>query len=43
MKTLKDLRKSKGLTPDALSEKCGVSTKTLLQYEHAPHKRPIMM
>jgi transcriptional regulator with XRE-family HTH domain len=39
MKALKDLRKSKGLALNALSGKCGVSTKTLLKYEHEPQKR----
>jgi transcriptional regulator with XRE-family HTH domain len=40
MKALKDLRKSRKLALNALSEECGASAKTLLQYKYEPPKRP---
>lgn len=40
MKTLKDLRKSKGLTMGKLAELSGVSAKTVSQYEQDPPGRP---
>ncbi len=40
MKTLKELRKSKGLTMGKLAELSGVSAKTVSQYEQDPPGRP---
>lgn len=40
MKTIREIRKAKGLTLEALSKACGVSAKTILQYEHEAPKRP---
>lgn len=39
-KTLKDLRKAKGLTMGRLAERSGVSAKTISQYEKNPPARP---
>ncbi|HOJ14271.1 MAG TPA: helix-turn-helix domain-containing protein [Deltaproteobacteria bacterium] len=39
-KTLKDLRKAKGLTMGRLAELSGVSAKTISQYEKNPPARP---
>jgi len=38
--SIKEIRKAKRLTLEALSQQCGVSAKTILQYEHKPPKRP---
>lgn len=40
MNSIKEMRKAKGLTLETLSKECGVSAKTILQYEHEPPKRP---
>lgn len=40
MKTLKEVRKSKGLTMGKLAELSGVSAKTVSVYEQDPPKRP---
>jgi transcriptional regulator with XRE-family HTH domain len=40
VKSIKEIRKAKGLTLETLSKACGVSAKTILQYEHEPPKRP---
>ncbi len=40
MNSIKEIRKAKGLTLETLSKECGVSAKTILQYEHEPPKRP---
>lgn len=40
MKSIREIRKAKGLTLETLSKACGVSAKTILQYEHEPPKRP---
>ena len=40
MNGIKEIRKAKGLTLETLSKECGVSAKTILQYEHEPPKRP---
>jgi transcriptional regulator with XRE-family HTH domain len=40
VKTLKELRKSKGLTMGKLAELCGISAKTISLYEHSPQVRP---
>ena len=40
MNSIKEIRKARGLTLETLSKQCGVSAKTILQYEHKPPKRP---
>lgn len=40
MNSIKEIRKARGLTLETLSKQCGVSAKTILQYEHEPPKRP---
>ena len=40
VKSIKEIRKAKGFTLETLSKLCGVSAKTILQYEHEPPQRP---